>query len=92
MKNLSNIEVESAAHLVELLDGRPITFRGQSESLVARLDPAKKNHVEVSTDWSVGFRDAVRLFVHADGVDVITSGSGNDAELAHALLPLMDRI
>tara|TARA_R110000737_G_scaffold84395_1_gene116930 strand:+ start:1020 stop:1289 length:270 start_codon:yes stop_codon:yes gene_type:complete len=89
MKNLSTIEVESAAHLVELLDGLPITFRGQSESLVARLF---HTHVEVHTDWSVGFRDAVRLFVHADGVDVITSGSGNDAELAHALLPLMEGI
>tara|TARA_R110000744_G_scaffold380215_1_gene500276 strand:- start:58505 stop:58774 length:270 start_codon:yes stop_codon:yes gene_type:complete len=89
MKNLSTIEVESAAHLVELLDGRQIIFRGHRESLVARLF---HTHVEVSTDWSVGFRDAVRIFVHADGVDVITSGYGNDAELAHALLPLMESI
>tara|TARA_R110000796_G_scaffold41179_2_gene101954 strand:+ start:10686 stop:10988 length:303 start_codon:yes stop_codon:yes gene_type:complete len=100
MKNtdtFARLSTESNAQLVEILDGRPVRMPdGRMESLVVRISPRNKHVIEVCTDWNAGFRDAVWLQrVSVDRVDVvniISSSTGNEAELAAALLPLLESI
>tara|TARA_R110002167_G_scaffold93122_2_gene249794 strand:+ start:215 stop:517 length:303 start_codon:yes stop_codon:yes gene_type:complete len=93
----ARLATESNAHLVDLLDGRPICMPdGRSETLVVRISPKNMYVVEVCIDWDSSFRDAVWLFrVSVDGVDMIeilSAENGNEAELADALFPLMESI
>lgn len=91
------ISTESIDQLLEILDGRPIRMPdGRMESLVVRISPSNKYVIEVSIDWDAGFRDAVRLSrISVDGTDMIeilSAETGNEAELAAALLPLLESI
>tara|TARA_R110000737_G_scaffold47134_4_gene67031 strand:+ start:1797 stop:2099 length:303 start_codon:yes stop_codon:yes gene_type:complete len=100
MKNTSQfarLATESNAQLLDLLDGRPVRMPdGRMESLVVRISPSNKYVIEVSNDWDANFRDAVWLFrISVDGVEmieVISAENGNEAELAAALLPLLESI